>query len=362
MTARRGVLAAGTFCVDFNKSIAQWPSEDTTNEVFEIDRQGGGSGFNMSMDLKRLDPAFPVEAMGVVGDDDFGLFLFAELGARGVPHEGLVALKGGATMSVDAFNNRQTGRRTHFYHQGVAREMSPDHFDFSRTSMRRLHLGLPGAHYAMDRAWGGEANGWAATLRKARASGLKTNLEMMTISAARLAEIGRPCLPHLDTVIVNDFEIGALAGRQTRSADGATDVSGVLAAIEAVLEQGPMQWAVAHFPDGAVAGARDGTRVLMGSVALPDGAIAGANGAGDAFASGVIYGLEHNWAIADSLRLAHAAAAASLREVSTTGGVSSVKECLALAEKYGMRPMEGGSGATPPSLRSNSRQPPPTPG
>jgi sugar/nucleoside kinase (ribokinase family) len=339
MIARRGVLSAGTFCVDFNKSIARWPSEDTTNEVFDIDRQGGGSGFNMGVDLKRLDPAFPVEAMGVVGDDDFGRFLFAELDALDIPRQRLLALPGGATMSVDAFNTRESGRRTHFYQQGVAREMNPDHFDFSATRMRRLHLGLPGAHFAMGRPWGGEANGWAATLRKARAAGLETNLEMMSISAARVAELGRPCLAHLDTLIVNDFEIGALAGRETRREDGATDVKALIGAVETLMTQGPMRWTVAHFPEGAVARGRDGTRVVMGSVALPPDAIAGANGAGDAFASGVIYGLEQDWPIADCLRLAHAAAAASMREVSTTAGVMSVKECLVLADKYGMRPL-----------------------
>ena len=338
MSARRGVLSAGTFCVDFNKSIAHWPSEDTTSEVLDIDRQGGGSGFNMASDLKRLDPAFPVEAMGVVGDDESGRFIFAELDALGIPRQRLTPLPGGATMSVDAFNTRESGRRTHFYHQGVAREMNPDHFDFSATRMRRLHLGLPGAHFAMDRAWDGEPNGWAATLRKARAAGLETNLEMMSIPAARVAELGRPCLPHLDTLIVNDFEIGALAGRETRRPDGATDVEAVLAAIGVLMGQGPMRWTVAHFPEGAVAVARDGARVVMGSVALAPDAIAGANGAGDAFASGVIYGLEQDWPIADGLRLAHAAAAASMHEVSTTAGVVSVKDCLALADRYGMRP------------------------
>ena len=70
MSGRRGVLSAGTWCVDFNKSIARWPDEDTANEVLTIDRDGGGSGFNMALDLKRLDPELPVEAMGVVGDDD----------------------------------------------------------------------------------------------------------------------------------------------------------------------------------------------------------------------------------------------------------------------------------------------------
>ena len=337
MSARRGVLSAGTFCVDFNKSIARWPSEDTANEVLEIVRQGGGSGFNMAMDLKRLDPDFPVEAMGVVGDDDLGQFLFAACDAHGVERSQLQALRGGATMSVDAFNVRDNGRRTHFFHPGVAAMMTPDHFDFSSTKARFLHLGLPGAHAAMDRPWGDEANGWVTVLRNAREAGLATNLELMTTAAARLAELGRPCLPHLDMLIVNDFEIGALAGRETRGSDGATDVGAVRRAIDDTLALGRMRWVVAHFPEGAVAGGRDGTRIALGSVAIPAGAVVGVNGAGDAFAAGMIYGLHEDWPIADALRLAHASAAASMRAVSTTDGVAPVGECLALAEKWGFR-------------------------
>jgi sugar/nucleoside kinase (ribokinase family) len=339
VSARRGVLSAGTFCVDFNKSIACWPNEDTTNEVLEIDRQGGGSGFNMAIDLKQLDPSFPVEAMGVVGDDDLGRFLTRECDGRGVQRGGLCTLPDGATMSVDAFNVRESGRRTHFYHQGVAAEMSPDHFEFSSTNARILHLGLPGAHMAMDRPWRDEANGWVAVLRKARAAGLETNLELMTISAARIAELGRPCLPHLDMLIVNDFEIGALAARDTRRADGTTDVAGVTSAIEDVLALGEMRWVVAHFPEGAVAGGHDGTRLAMGSVAMPANVVAGANGAGDAFAAGMLYALHEAWPIADALRLAHASAAASTRAVSTTAGVAPIADCLALARKWGFRPL-----------------------
>jgi sugar/nucleoside kinase (ribokinase family) len=339
MSARRGVLSAGTFCVDFNKSIARWPEEDTSNEVIAIDRQGGGSGFNMALDLKRLDPDFPVEAMGVVGDDDLGRFLYRECDAHGVERGALQALPGGATMSVDAFSVRGSGRRTHFYHQGVAAAMTPDHFDLSSSSARILHLGLPGAHEAMDRPWRGEANGWVAVLRKARSLGLAANLELMTTSAARLSELGRPCLPYLDWLIVNDFEIGALAGRETRHADGTADVAAVQRAIDDVLAEGPLRWVVAHFPEGAVAGGRDGTRLALGSVAMPESAIVGANGAGDAFAAGMIYGLHEDWPIADCLRLACASAAASMRAVSTTEGVAPIADCLALAEKYGLRPL-----------------------
>ena len=34
--------------------------------IVELDRQNGGSGSNMAIDLKRLDRALPVEAMGSV--------------------------------------------------------------------------------------------------------------------------------------------------------------------------------------------------------------------------------------------------------------------------------------------------------
>ena len=107
MSERRGVLSAGTFCVDFNKSIARWPEEDTSNEVMAIDRQGGGSGFNMALDLKRLDPEFPVEAMGVVGDDDLGRFLFDECDAHGVER---AALQGAAGRRDD--ERRRLQRRS----------------------------------------------------------------------------------------------------------------------------------------------------------------------------------------------------------------------------------------------------------
>jgi sugar/nucleoside kinase (ribokinase family) len=337
MGDRRGIATAGTWCVDYNKTIAAWPAEDTTNEILAVDRQGGGSGCNMAIDLKRLDPAFPVETMGVVGDDDDGRFLLAQCDAFGVERKGLVGLPGGLTMSVDAFNVLSTGRRTHFYHQGVAALMSPEHFDFSHSRARFLHLGLPGGHVRMDAPWRGEANGWVATLRAARQCGLATNLELMSISREKVAALARPCLPHLDLLIVNDFEIGALADVETRNSGGANPIA-IARAVEATLSLGAMRLVVAHFPEGAIAATREGGRFALGSVAMPSAAIAGANGAGDAFAAGMLYGLHEDWPLEDSLRLAHACAAASMRAVSTTAGVAPVAECLALAEKWGLRP------------------------
>ena len=49
----------------------------------------------------------------------------------------------------------------------------------------------------------------------------------------RLAALVRPCLPHLDYLIVNDVEMGAIAGIATLR-DGTTDVAACIRAARAI--------------------------------------------------------------------------------------------------------------------------------
>lgn len=335
--SRRGILTGGTWCVDRNKLVDFWPPEDGLAEILVIDLHGGGSGCNLAIDVRKLDPALPVATIGLVGDDEDGRFLLAQADANGIERSRLALTRAAPTQFTDAFTSRRSGRRTHIYFRGTASLLTPDHFDFAGRGERIFHLGLPGVHELMDGAWGGEPNGWVATLKKARAAGLRTNLELASVAPERIAALVRPCLPHLDLLVVNDVEIGAIAGRRIVD-DGRTDVAGCLAAARAVLADGAMDLVVAHFPLGAVAVPRGGEAVVMPSVAVPPEAIAGTNGAGDAFAAGLLYGVHEGWGLEESLRLAHATAAASLRSVSTTGAVESWRCCLDLAARWGWRP------------------------
>jgi sugar/nucleoside kinase (ribokinase family) len=337
MQQRQGVLTAGSWVIDFNKTLPYWPVEDTMNTITELDRQGGGSGCNMAIDLKRLDPSFPVETMGILGDDDHGRFLVGLCEEHGIVHDWLHLFPGEVTAFADCFNVRASGKRTHIYFPGIAEKLSPDHFDFSDTGARILHLGLPGAHRLMDAPWGAETTGWAAVLKAARAAGLTTNLEMVSTTPDRVRAFGRSCLPHLDLLIVNDYEIGAVAQIETR--DGAkTLYNRVAEALRAALAMGPPKVVVAHFPEGAIAVSRDGQTMSVGSVAMPAETIAGVNGAGDAFAAGFLYFWHEGRSLEEALRLGHACASASMRAVSTTAGVTTVSECLELARKWGFRP------------------------
>ena len=82
---------------------------------------------------------------------------------------------------------------------------------------------------------------------------------------------------------------------------------------------------------------RDGRVVRAGSVDLPAEAIAGANGAGDAFNGGLLFGLHEGWEPARCLALANAAAACSMTSLSTWAGGRPWTEALAFAETHGRR-------------------------
>lgn len=335
---RTGFVTGGTWCVDYNKLVAFWPGEDGIAEIEVVERRGGGSGCNFAVDMRKLDPEMPVETITLVGDDPDGRFLQAEADSFGIGREQMHVTAAVPTQYTDAYGSRQSGRRTHLYYPGTASILTPDHFDFSCTTARILHLGLPGVHRLMDAAWGEDANGWVTTLRRARAAGLRTNMELASLPAARLASLIHPCLPHLDTLIVNDYEIGALSGEATLH-DGTTDVAACERAVRAVQDRGGLDLAIAHFPLGAVAAARGGVVMRFPSLRVPPEAIAAANGAGDAFAAGALYGIHELWNLPDLLALAAATAAASLRALSTTGSVTTWQKSLELAQRWGFRDM-----------------------
>ena len=70
MAARRGIVTGGTWCVDNNRVISFWPEEDGIAEILSQELAGGGSGCNLAVDIRHLDPALPVETIAIVGDDE----------------------------------------------------------------------------------------------------------------------------------------------------------------------------------------------------------------------------------------------------------------------------------------------------
>lgn len=334
---RAGFVTGGTWCVDYNMTIPTWPREESSTRILSVDRKGGGSGCNFAVDMRRLDPGIPVATIGLRGDDDDGAFLHEVTVSHGIDAARFRVAQGLATHKTMAFTARDNARRTHLFDAASADLLTPEDFGFEGLAGRMLHLGLPGTHARLDAPWVDDPNGWVTVLRAARAAGLTTNMEVMTIPVDELRRIVMPCLEHLDHLVVNDYEIGALSGRKTLDGSGATRLGEVEAAARDLAARGPMEVVVAHFPEGAIAVTRDGQITRQPSVAFPSDRIVGTNGAGDAFAAGFFCARETGQTPADALALGHAAAAASLRSVDTYGAVEPAAACLELASRLGWR-------------------------
>ncbi len=340
MSGRTGVLCAGSVVVDVAKVIDAYPALDHLATIEQVSTGTGGPGLNMAVDLRLLGATFGVGVLGAVGDDPHGEFMLAACAKLGIDTTGLVRVPGAVTSFTDAMVERDGGRRTFFHHHGANALFDAATADLGRWPARILHVGAPGIHELMDTALPGGGNGWSALLRRARAAGMHTNLELVDLPPHRMAELVGPCLPYVDSLIINELEGGALTGLSApvHTADGPVDWATLEAMALRLIERGVSTLAVVHFPAGCVAAAPGGHTWRQGSVRLPREQIRSTTGAGDAFAAGVVLGLHEGWPVGRCLRLGAASAAACVRSPYTSDGIPAADACLAAAERAGYRP------------------------
>jgi sugar/nucleoside kinase (ribokinase family) len=277
--------------------------------------------------------------MGVVGNDANGSYVRAECVRLGIDDAAVRTLADGATSFTDVMVERDGGRRTFFHHIGAQARFTADDVDIAASGARILHAGTPGLFERMDATRPDGGTGWSALLRRAQAAGIHTNLEMASLAPARNVAVVGPCLPHLDSIVVNELEAGALTGIDTPAGDPDGPVA--WAALEAMatglVSRGIRRLAVVHVPGGAVAAAPGGRTWRQGSVRVPRDAVRSTTGAGDALAAGILFGIHEGWPVEASLRLGAAAAAACVRSAHTSDGIALAEACLAAAELDGYR-------------------------
>ena len=340
MSARRaGGLCAGSVVVDVGKVIDAYPALDHLATIERVSLSTGGPGLNMAVDLRLLGATFPVGMLGAVGDDEHGAFVRAECARLGIDTAGLRTAAGAATAFTDAMVERDGGRRTFFHHEGANALFDAATADVETSEARILHAGAPGVHPRMDRRSADGGNGWSSLLRRAQAAGLHTNLELVSLGPERMADVALPCLPHVDSIVINELEAGALTGiaAAVPAVDGPVDWPAMEAMAQRLIEWGVARLAVVHFPAGSVAAGPGRRTWRQGSVRVPREEVRSTTGAGDAFAAGVILGLHEGWPVERCLRLGAASAAACVRGPNTSDGIKPAAVCLAEADRAGYR-------------------------
>src|SRR5450631_2795613 len=124
--SRSGVLCAGAWCVDCNMIIDHWPAEETVTRILSQSRQGGCSSHNMATALRRLGAGFPVDAIGLVGDDADGRLLAAICDEHDIDRTQLEMRTGHSTSVSYAMIAKPTGKRSFFYSAGTHAVQTPD--------------------------------------------------------------------------------------------------------------------------------------------------------------------------------------------------------------------------------------------
>jgi hypothetical protein len=100
-------------------------------------------------------------------------------------------------------------------------------------------------------------------------------------------------------------------------------------------EAGVGKWVVIHSPKVSYGyDCENDEFVCVPSLDLPNGYIKGSTGAGDAYCSGILYGVYKDMSLLESMRLARSTAACSLSENNGTDGMRSFEDAMKLEKIY----------------------------
>lgn len=335
---RSGILAGGNWIVDHVKCIDAWPDQDALASIQTESWCNGGSPYNILKDLVRLGATFPLEAVGLVGEDADGTRIISDCSRHNIDVAQLHLTARAPTSYSDVMTDVGTGRRTFFHQRGANALLGPEHFDFTQTRARLFHLGYLVLLDRIDAPDPANNNRPFAfeVFRRARAAGLRTSLDCVSERGDRFRTVVAPVLPEIDVLFINDLESEHLTGIALRK-DARLLPDAVRLAAAALLAMGVREWVIIHFPEGAFAAGARQQVVWQPSLRVPPADIRGSSGAGDAFAAGVLHRLHDNASISDALHLGVCAAASCLYNATSSEGVLTAAQCLALAERLGFR-------------------------
>jgi len=310
-----------------------YPQEDTLANILVETVCNGGSPYNLLADLANLGATFPLEAVGLLGEDDAGEMIRSTCAKHGVGTTRLATTNRAPTSYTIVISVKNTGRRTFFHHRGSNALLSEKEFDFTSSSAKIFHLGYLMLLDQLDHA---HIDGTVAAhvLKKAQSAGLLTSIDLVSEDVSRFEPVVLPALKYCDHCFMNEIEAERATGVTLRL-DGKLLWSSLHRAAQILLEHGVRKCVFIHFPEGALALGTKGSPIVQPSVLVPKNRIRSVVGSGDAFAAGVLLGLHNAHPISECLEFGAATAAACITDNTTSGGVLALKECLALAKRYG---------------------------
>jgi len=330
--SRQGILATGHWIVDQVKRIDRWPEPATLAQIEQQQIANGGFAFNLLSDLAALDPACPLYAAGLIGDDGNGHFIRERCRQLKIDDTRLRTTAEAPTSFTDVMTETKSGRRTFFYCPGANERLNENDLRPLLSQAKMFCLGYLGFLPLLDAVAHDGLNGSARLLREAREAGMLTAADLVSAPNPNLRAQIAPCLPHLDILFLNEWEAAQLLGMGLPAVFTAGQAREFAKGVRRLGMRGVV---VLHFREGVVAAMGDAECLVQASVNLPDAEIQGSVGAGDALAAGVLLARHHDLSWPEALKLGVCAATACLKSPAASDGMLPWRQCLELGRQYG---------------------------
>lgn len=328
---REGIAIAGTITVDEIKKVRSYPKESELTSIMSIQRSIGGIVSNCSIALAKIDDNLPIEVIALIGNDEKGEYIKKRLHEyKNIDTTQLTAI--GSTAFTDVIQNETNHTRTFFTYKGNSNLFDINTIDFTKLKSKILHIGyllLLDSLDARDEQYGTKM---AKLLKKAQEFKIKTSIDVVSENSNRFSLVLHS-LPYADYCIINEIEASKIAGSELRDTSGKLIESNLKPILVKIKESGVKDWVVIHAPEGSF-GYDGADFISLPSLKLKKDEIKGTVGAGDAYASGLLYGAVKEMDLLSSMKIATASAASSLLEEDSTSGIKSYRELKKMYESY----------------------------
>jgi sugar/nucleoside kinase (ribokinase family) len=331
---KKGICVAGNMIVDVLYPVTGLPKPGELTSIEEgITRSIGGALCNVIGDLALMDPGLPLSALGRLGTDAEGDYVFESLKVYGNIELSMIKREGKTSFTA-VMADSITKERTFFHYRGANARLCEDDFDWDKINAGFLHIGYILLLDALDQDDPEYGTKMARLLCHAQERGIKTSLDVVSEAGDRFKRLVPPALKYADYCIINETEAGQVTGIAVRDETGALIDSNVSRALEEMKKLGVSQWVVIHCPEGGYGLDNSGRFVVSPTINLPLDYIKGKVGAGDAFCAGIIYAAFQGGSLEEGLDLGNAAAAASLSMPGSVEGMLPVEELKKLRARF----------------------------
>ena len=322
-----GVVCAGNWIVDIIHTLDRFPAKsDLVQILHEVEGVGGGAA-NVALGLAAFGTGLPVYPAGLIGQDRHAETVRRALREGGLSDTWLHATDQAATAHTHVLN-LPGDSRTFLYHGGANDLLSGAHVPVEALAARGarfFYLGYVNLLRGLDAIGPDGRTGAAHLLARARAAGMMTCVDLVSIDGPGFRPTVEAALPAIDYLFLNEIEAARATGLAVA---GPADRAGLEAAARALLAGGVAQAVVLHTAALALWLPAGGEALVQPAPPVDPAEIVSPVGAGDAFCAGVLYGLHQGWLPERALTLGQRAAAATLRAPTATGGIPPLERLM----------------------------------